>query len=333
MPRDFGLVIGLGDYPVWKRPLRGAKEDATDFYNWLCETDGGGLDPKDTQLVPSCTEPSLGPVQEEIDLALDIIKNRSAGSGRRFYFYFAGHGMGEDTDELALCLPRWSDDWRGAALCMNGYVKFVVELGHFTQVACFLDCCRVRERSIGCNNPLVKNVKPGSGAGSVERFFAYATEFDNLAYEAEVNSGGPVRGHFTRALMEGLRGAAAGPSPGASPARLAGYVDRRTMELATLNNRKQKVHIPSVPRDEAQWMFGNYPATYTVQIEFSQNLVGPISLQGPTGQVIARGTRPESSWKQPLEPAWHIIKDHGTGREKRFRVMPRTDSEVQIERF
>jgi hypothetical protein len=332
MFRDFALAIGLGDYPDY-RPLQGSREDAADFHKWLCESDGGGLDPKDAFLVQSFTQPSLGPVQEQVDLALNQIKKQSTVAARRFYFYFAGHGMGEDTTELALCLPRWSEDWRGAALCMNGYVQFLVELGQFSQVVCFLDCCRVREKSIGCNGPLVKNVKPASTAGSVETFFAFATEFDNLAYEAEVNSGGPVRGHFTRALMEGLRGAAAGPSRGAGPAKLAGYVDRRTAELATQNNQKQKVHIPSVPRDEATWMFGNYPATYTVQIVFSNDLVGPISLAGPRGNEIARGAKPESSWKLPLEPAWHVMKDHGTGREKQFRVIPQPNSEVQVEQF
>jgi hypothetical protein len=332
MVNDYALVIGLGDYPKYKQ-LLGSREDAGDFHKWLCEPDGGGLDPNHAFLVQSYTQPSLGPVQEQIDDALDAIATQSAAGARRFYFYFAGHGMGEDTTELALCLPRWSDQWRGAALCMTGYVTFFVELGRFTQVACFLDCCRVREKSIGCNGPQVKNVKPGAGAGTTEIFYAYATEFDNLAYEAAINSGGPVRGHFTRALMEGLRGAAAGPSPGAGYAKLAGYVDRRTTELATLNGQKQRAYIPQVPRNEAAWTFGNYPPTYTVQINLSNGLTGPITVQGPTGKAIASGLQPGTSWKQPLEPAWHVVKDVGSGQEKQFRVIPQKDSEVQIEQF
>jgi hypothetical protein len=330
MPRDFALVIGLSDYPNY-RSLQGAKDDAADFHNWLLERNGGSLDPKDAFLVQSCTVPALGPVQEQIDGALDVIKRRSASGARRFYLYFAGHGMGQDSEELALCLPRWSDEWRGAALCMKGYVKFLVELGAFSQVVIFLDCCRVRNISIGCLAPQVGNVKPADELG--ETFIAYATEWNNLAFEAEVNSGGPVRGHFTRALMEALRGAAAGPVAGAPPSRLAGYVNRRTAELATQSGQRQKAHIPNVPADEAKWIFGNYPATYTVEIVFSPGLVGPISLTGPTGQEIARSTKPDPKWKQPLEPAWHLIKDHGTAREKKFRVIPKKDSEVQIEQF
>ena len=331
MPRDFALVIGLSDYPFY-RPLQGAKDDAADFHAWLSETNGGGLDPKDAVLVQSSTVPSLAPVQEQIDAALDLIKKRSASGARRFYLYFAGHGMGQNTKELALCLPRWSEEWRGAALCMQGYVQFVVELGAFSQVVCFLDCCRVRNISIGCLAPQVGNVKPADKIA--DPFIAYATEFNNLAFEAEVNSGGPVRGHFTRALMEALRGAAAGPSPGVSPSRLAGYVKRRTAELASQHEQEQKVHIPLVPAEEEEWMFGSYPQGYMVEIIFSkEGLVGPITLTGPTGKEITRGTKPEPLWRQPLEPAWHVIKDHGTGREKQFRVVPLKDSEVQVEQF
>ena len=216
---------------------------------------------------------------------------------------------------------------------MTGYIQFMIELGPFTQVACFLDCCRVREKSVGCNNPQIKNVKPGGMSGSAEAFYAYATEFDNLAFEAEVNSGGPVRGHFTRALMEGLRGAAAGPSPGVTPRNLAGYVDRRTTELAAANSQKQKVYIPGAPVNESSWIFGKYPATYKVQINISSGLTGPVSIHGPTGKTIASGLRPGTVWKEPLEPAWHLIKDQGSGREKSFRVMPQKDLEVQIEQF
>jgi hypothetical protein len=331
MLQDFGLAIGLSDYPNY-RPLQGSRRDAEDFHTWLCEPNGGGLDPKNAILVQSSPDP-LAPVQEQIDEALDFIAKESAAGARRFYFYFAGHGMGEDTAELALCLPRWSRRWRGAALCMNGYIKFMVELGQFKQVACFLDCCRVREKGIGCKTPQVGNVKPREGAGEAIPFFAFATQFDNLAYEAEVSSGGHVRGHFTRALMEGLRGAAAGPAPGAALLKLAGYVDRRTSELAILNKQTQKVSIPTVPREEAEWIFGNYPATYAVQINLSSGLTGPISIYGPTNKTIASGLRPGTTWKQPLEPAWHIIKDESTGTMKEIRVTPQKDGEVQIEQF
>ncbi len=331
MVNDFALVIGLADYPNY-RPLLGSRKDAEDFHSWLCEPNGGDLDPKNAFLVQSSATP-LGPVQEQIDEALEAIATQSVGGARRFYFYFAGHGMGENTSELALCLPRWSKRWRGAALCMNGYVQFMVELGQFKQVVCFLDCCRVREKGIGCKTPQVGNVKPGEGSGSVVPFFAFATTFENLAYEAEVNSGGPVRGHFTRALMEGLRGAAAGPSPGATPSKLAGYVERRTTELAILNKQTQKVSIPGVPREESEWIFGSYPTTYTVQVNLSDQLTGPVTIQGPTGKIIASGLRPGTSWKQPLEPAWHAIKDEGTGQRKEIRVIPQKDDEVQIEQF
>jgi hypothetical protein len=81
MINDYALVIGLGDYPKYKK-LLGSREDAADFHKWLCEPDGGALDPSHAFLVQSFTEPSLGPVQEQVDDALDAIATQS-GTGAR----------------------------------------------------------------------------------------------------------------------------------------------------------------------------------------------------------------------------------------------------------
>jgi len=329
--RDYALVIGIRHYPDY-RTLEGAINDAEDFAKWLCEDNGGGLDSKHVECVLSVlTDSDLRPVQEQIDYALAKIKKNSAAGGRRFYLYFAGHGMGSDTTDLALCLPRWSTDlWRGAALCLNGYLKFVVELGHFQQVACFLDCCRVRQVSIGCNPPQIKNVKPAANAGSVVTFLAYATEFDNLAYEAEVQQTGIVRGHFTRALMEALRGAATGPSRGVLPSRLAGYVDRRTAELAKDKQQHQKASIPSVPTDEANWIFGNYPPKHNVEISFSAGR-GDVLLEDPYGHEIQRGPAKTGPWQLKLDAALHLLTDLATKDVNPFRV--KGTEEVQHEHF
>jgi hypothetical protein len=329
--RDFGLVIGIRHYPDYKS-LDGAINDAEDFGKWLCESDGGGLDSKHVEYVLSLqTESDLRPVQEQIDFALSKLKKGSAGGGRRFYLYFAGHGMGSDTTELALCLPRWSPEWRRAALCLKGYLKYIVELGHFQQVACFLDCCRVRQVSIGCNPPQIGNVKPAENAGAVVTFEAYATEFENLAYEAEENQGGPVRGHFTRALLEALRGGAAGPGRGVMPSRLAGYVNRRTTELATGQGQNQKAYIPSVPADEANWIFGNYPAEHDVEISFKPERAGTVLLEDPFRREIRRGAAREGPWQLRLEAALHLLTDLTTSETKPFWVKP--NGQVQHELF
>lgn len=330
-PRDFALVIGISHYPDYKT-LDGAIYDADDFHRWLGDTDGGGLDPQHAHLIVSSTSPHLAPVQEQVDAALGDIRKKSAGGARRFYLYFAGHGMGSDTTELALCLPRWAPDWRRAALCLTGYVTFVVELGRFQQVAVFLDCCRARQVEIYCNPPMVTNIKPAPGAGQVESFTAYATEFDNLAYEAAIGPGGPVRGHFTRALMEALRGAAAGPQRGVQPGRLAGYVGRRTTELATDSGHNQKAHIPSLPVNQSNWIFGDYaPAAYNLRIEFDPRRGGEVSLEDSAGVTLGTRNVAAGPWDLNLEPALYSLVDRATGEEKAFRVRPA--KEVQVERF
>ena len=112
---DYALVIGINHYPRYQ-PLNGPIEDAKRMYDWLSDQNTGGGVPELnrrmvlSELQPGQTRPT--PVQEDVDDALmyllDRAQNEAGGKARRFYFYFAGHGLGLNTSEVGLCMPSWS---------------------------------------------------------------------------------------------------------------------------------------------------------------------------------------------------------------------------------
>src|SRR5258708_35853699 len=128
-PTHFALVIGINDYPEYGsrgRSLKGAVRDAQRFAAWLQDTDsGGGLLPQNCRLIVSSGNP-LAPLHADIDAALQYIWTQSrASGGDRFYFYFSGHGLSAQADNVALCLANWSSDRRHAALSSQGYLQFL----------------------------------------------------------------------------------------------------------------------------------------------------------------------------------------------------------------
>src|SRR5438045_3103110 len=107
---DFAFVVGLNDYPALG-PLRGAQADARDFFAWVTDPQGGGIDPDQTRpdrpadLILSSLDAAGGlpkPARSEVDDVLrkyDRIANQRAQTGgplktgRRLYVFFSGHGF------------------------------------------------------------------------------------------------------------------------------------------------------------------------------------------------------------------------------------------------
>src|SRR5262249_35952501 len=128
------------------RKLEGAVSDARNFYEWVCDTDGGGVAEPNARLIIS-TENPIAPIQDQIDeKLLQLMKRASAlGGGRRLYFYFSGHGatdIREPVENVALLLARWSKDMARVALSSRGYADQLKGAGMFEELAVFLDCCR-----------------------------------------------------------------------------------------------------------------------------------------------------------------------------------------------
>jgi len=224
--KNYAIVVGINDYiPPAKRGLRtlkGAIKDAELIYEWL--TTKGGVEKDDCKLIISTAVPDkplkdYTPIKDTIDKAIleiitEMVDNKIEGG--KFYFYFAGHGIGLGTkvSENGMCMADWSQLFKSnATISSIDYREKFISEGLFKQVIIWLDCCR---------NPIALTTPQGAGQVNgqigpnkdVVYFIGHATQFNNQAYET--NDIEP-RGIFTEVLLEGLNGAAndfAGPVSG-----------------------------------------------------------------------------------------------------------------------
>lgn len=323
-PAHYALAIGINDYPGYgsRRTLKGAVKDARRFATWLRnQNTGGGLDPGNCELIVSSENPPR-PLREEIDKALERIWNKAkANGGDRFYFYFSGHGLSAESDNVALCLANWSSNRRHAALSSNEYLKFLKKCTPFKEIIVFLDCCRVRG-VIGLRSEL-DCAEPIDGSGDKRHLIGYAAEFDRSAFEAPATPGGPgdeVRGHFTEALLAALSGGAARPTGGVTAAALKDYLEKNVEQIARASGHKQ---IPQVPFDlPADTVFGSAMPLANCEIRFSAARAGTILLEGPELDVIRRADAATGPWLVALRPGLYCLTEVATGATHYFPFRP-----------
>jgi len=206
--RDYAVVLGVNHYPAF-RPLEGAIEDAERVHAWLTDPLGGGLPENNCKLLRSSAPPPA-PLQDLIDDAFVEVLERPERR-RRLYFYFSGHGVAQVQDDVSMCLAKWSETFRAMSLSYRDYQKTLRDWARFEQIVIWLDCCRVRNFSVRGLGPTFPPPMPLPDAPQVRTMVGFATEFEDVAYEAG-------RGVFTTVLLEGLRGGAVDPATGRTTA-------------------------------------------------------------------------------------------------------------------
>lgn len=339
--RDFALVIGINDYPNYGskgRPLRGAIGDAEEFAQWLIDEEfGGNLKPDHCKLIRSSVD-TVDPPQPQkhrIDTAVQHIWNmsRELGGGRRFYLYFSGHGQTQTHDDVALCMANWEINRQAAALSFRKYLDLVIRCMDFEEIVVLMDCCRTRK--VGAKGQESELTCAVPKAGEMRVFIAHATEFQTAAHEAALPEHEPVaadgdaatnngaqdedeepivRGHFTRALIAALKGAAADEAGGARASQLAAYLDKVVPRIASRSGHVQKPVFEFrgiVPGTDDELRFGSAPPVTTVDttIRFRPDRTGPIRLEGPGLNIIREGPPDTGPWKETLEAAKHLLTD------------------------
>ncbi|MDN3583845.1 caspase family protein [Mucilaginibacter flavus] len=284
---DFAIVVGVDQYLNLK-PLNGPVNDANNFVGWLLDPDGGDLPPLNCHLIPNTLDPTC-PLQDHIDDALDAIMNAAdLVAPRRFYFFFAGHGIGVTWELNGLCLPKWSQTQRRYALSSSSYEDYLVASSTFEEVYFFMDCCRSKEVSVTPSPTKLENILP-RGA-NVSSLVAYATPFENTAGEAPANGvdSSQVQGFFSTALVEGLGGAAADASNRITAKSLLTYCSRRTEELARAQGLNQIVQTKFTDggRTLETLVLRGTQAPLTVALELTFLQAGNYSLLGPDLLVL-----------------------------------------------
>jgi len=312
---DFAIVVGVDQYLTLKQ-LNGPVNDAANFVKWLLHPDGGDLPKDNCHLIPNTLDPTC-PLQDHIDDALDAIMNATGTvQPRRFYFFFAGHGIGVTWELNGLCLPKWSQTQRRYALSSSSYEDYLVASSTFEEVYFFMDCCRSREVSVTPSPTKLENILP-RGA-NVSSLVAYATPFENTAGEAALDGvdGSEVRGFFSTALVEGLGGAAADASNRITAKSLLTYCSRRTEELARARGLNQIVQTKFTDggRSLETLVIRGTQAPPTVALELTFLQAGSYSLLGPDLRILQTWDVQVGQQLPPLalSPGIYALKNNKT---------------------
>jgi hypothetical protein len=223
--------VGIDGYSKFEQ-LHGAERDARAFETWLLHRNGGNVPQKNVTTIlssnypapsrPARARPMGDDVRAELETLVDDYLEDPKTRRRRLYLYLAGHGFGPTIDESALLMANASRQMLHhlpGVRCGNYFREYPV----FSEVVLLMDCCRDhhdRQPLVDLGLPLLK-----ARRSEAPYFFAFATKW-TLRTREGVDESGEVRGHFTRALIEGL------DQPGATSESVVKYVASRLPELA-----------------------------------------------------------------------------------------------------
>jgi hypothetical protein len=242
---DYAVVIGISTYPGLEN-LDGPENDAQDFAAWLKESanlDEARLDLiLSSQFVITDDPATIQPVVSTIDRVFGKIVSagrRAADRklGRRLTIFLAGHGFtGPDRADSALLTAEATEDDIGFHIPGRTYAEAFVRAGFFEEVVLFVDACA----DAGTHCPLRSFPWGGldNPPSSTRWFYAMAASWGQFASERKFPAGGKANGLFTKALLEGLNGAAASNS-GVTSTTLQSYLIQRLSELQIGENDRQ----------------------------------------------------------------------------------------------
>lgn len=357
-----------------QKDLGGAVADACDFAEWALNPLGGNVPPKrmlfwshpwpnplpawyakyqagglpswyepDTGTFSASPDPTRPPDAEDIVLTAEKLgeafyeaKLDNPTLTSRIYVFLAGHGLrapviGEGT--LQTCFV--AGDFRSARNVALGLVPTAslsrsLRTNRFDEVLMFLDCCRTDPPSVTfkampicdlCSND---DEIPGTSVG-------HATHPSGRAFET---NGPPVRGAFSKTLMDGLRGYRDPGSNRLTVQSLETYVLANIRAAITMDQRPFFHYRPIEPpmvvvtgapatpfppgplvyieivtgsvllevvdtHSKSRWTGGPYPAgSPPVQLpSLEPNLYGLRIVGGPTSEILFR---------QPLQREIHV---------------------------
>ena len=234
---DWAIVIGIWDYPDLG-DLAGPEHDAQAFAEWVQSPVGGGVPADHLRMISSSkfasaaiardAKPTDAEVQALFDELDDIAQgNRERGEGqrvgRRLYLYMAGHGCAPLLDESVLLMANATRRRAGYHIPGKPWANWFYRAGYFDELLLFMDCCRESYPQAPLNVPAYIDVTAPDAVDRGRRFFAFGTKWSRLSRERPM-ADGVVRGVFTAALLEGLKGAAAEPDGRVTAGSLAGYL-------------------------------------------------------------------------------------------------------------
>jgi hypothetical protein len=337
---DWAIVVGVQHYPGIV-DLQGPENDARAFYEWVTSPAGGNVRRRRAKLIlssdfgPPFPMPAVAqPTKEAVEKCFLNLRRQALQSGnrvgRRLYIYLAGHGFAPDVDQAALLMANATRSQADLHIYGTYVANWFFKRGCFDEIFLLMDCCREFYDQVRLNNCLFPSETESARFGKIRRFYAYAAGFGLLARERAVTNGGPVRGVFTLALLEGLRGAACEPnSDGQITAdSLAAYLYNQFDAFLTEEDRARGDIAPHAevnydPKQKGKDFHlltadPNLPVTIHLPQETAGKVVEIRS--GKSFQLVANTIAAPPTWPLTLEPSIYELSIPVDGRFHHFTV-------------
>lgn len=254
----FGVVVGIDQYPGIDNLLY-ARSDAVAFHEWLTDDAGGAVPEGNAELIvappqvrypaPADARPTQRQVNDSLfrfkETAKQVVQSAGEWDRSRLYIYVAGHGYAPSDGLSALLLADAARNQLGYHVELKRCVDWLVGCAPCREIVVFSDCCRRQYDQAPPSNALPFDKCDSARSPDVFAMIGLAARRNQDALEPEV----PIdpddeRGVFTKALLDGLKGGAAGGGGRVTSASLAGYV-RSAVETRTVDAAvPQRVEFP-----------------------------------------------------------------------------------------
>ena len=329
---DYAVVIGIEHYKDILQPLGGPHTDTKDFVKWLIDSAGGNLPYQDntwsadpTNISPSnnilmlLSTSQYTPIKDDVDDWMDNMMNDFQTRnirGRRLYFYFSGHGIGNSQMNSAMLFPKWTYSNRNYALSSEKYLLELVNRGAFEEIFFFMDCCRNRIAGVQGLPPSWAAALPANN--NPEYLLYYASEFDAPAFEAQINKLDNLlpRGLFTEVLLNGLKGGAANKDGLLRITDLIKYVKRKLPELA-LSKGKTQIPKPIPAIDSEKQITGPFQKSVDIVVQF--NTPGfDMVLEDADVKEVKNGNSSDGRWDLNLHRGEYLLRKKNESEGLRF---------------
>ncbi|WP_125262606.1 caspase family protein [Streptomyces alboflavus] len=292
----YAVIVGINRYPAIT-DLSGARGDAARFRDWLLDSAGGDVPEGNVALVTATERDereadvmSAVPTRENVNRALYrthcAVRAAVADGGdwadTRLYVFLAGHGIAPFGGDAALLMANAAIDLLGNHIAVRPYLSWYESASPFHEIVFFADCCRTRFGGVTAFGPPFTDTT--EAPDKVECFVGYGSALGDPAYEQLSPDPDQSRGHFTSALLEGLRGAGGGTVTAEGEVTsdsLAHYVrrhvlDRTAGELVPQEARFLRETSTPIVFGRGLGGVGSYPET----LRFPPGFRGGVELRG-----------------------------------------------------
>jgi hypothetical protein len=343
MNDDYAIVIGIDSYATKTdesgfSPLTSAVRDANAFMQWLVSPTGGDIHndptPGKRRIIPIFSPPVLNtqlpsptdakPVKDQVDDAMTEFgfNGIKRPIGRRFYFYFSGHGISMGSSDVAMLMANAFKSMESRNIGLRTYREYLQERHLFDEVIFIADCCRNREtKPIDLGKPGF-TVERDKDTPQMKDATFLAAEYGEPSFA--ISDG---QGLLTKALIEGLNGnpEAVDQKGRVTSNTLNNFIPKRVRSLARENLLRQNPEMDLFPK-KAEIIFCKPKNKVTIQIVAAANLNGDLIVcDGEDQELFRREAKlatEDSPWEIELFDSFvpYSVKITGFSNPIRFEL-------------